>query len=256
LFNFTLKRFGRVTILSAPSQAIAAITATGWLAITPPDFRDWVVAQLQWRGFAGGEGISHAGDDGGAIYVVGEGQVHFSAGFGGDDIGIIGIGLPGTWFGHAPLIGHDLISSAVAASDLLLGALPRSVLRTRLTEHPGDWQWMMLSMAGLFRHMAGAHADMLIADSRRRVAATILRLGGHRHRMHPLSPLVVPPDIVCTQEQLAGAVALSRNTTGKIVRDLEGEGLIDARYGRIAILDAERMTALAGGALQQPGRGF
>jgi CRP-like cAMP-binding protein len=151
------------------------------------------------------------------------------------------------WFGHAPLIGHDLISSSVAACDLLLGALPRSALRARLADHPGDWQQMTMTMAGLFRHMAGAHADMLIGDSRRRVAATILRLGGHRHRMHPLSPLLVPPAIICTQEQLAGAVALSRNTTGKIIRDLESEGLIDARYGRIAIMDAGRMMALAGG---------
>jgi CRP-like cAMP-binding protein len=227
--------------------AIAALTATGWLAITPPDFRDWVVSQLQWRSFATGDGISHAGTDGGAIYVIGEGQVHFTAGFSGDDIGISVIGLPGLWFGHAPLIGHELISSAVAASDLLLGALPRSALRARLAEHPGDWQWMMLSMAGLFRHMAGAHADMLIGDSRRRVAATILRLGGYRHRMHPLSPLVVPPAIICTQEQLAGAVALSRNTGGRILRELEAEGLIDARYGRIAILSPERLEAVANG---------
>jgi CRP-like cAMP-binding protein len=232
---------------SREAAAIAALTATGWLSITPPDFRDWVVSQLQWRSFATGDGISHAGADGGAIYVVGEGQVHFTAGFSGDDIGISVIGLPGLWFGHAPLIGHELISSAVAACDLLLGALPRSALRVRLAEHPGDWQWMTLTMAGLFRHMAGAHADMLIGDSRRRVAATILRLGGHRHRMHPLSPLLVPPAIICTQEQLAGAVALSRNTAGRILRELEAERLIDARYGRIAILSPARLEAVANG---------
>jgi CRP-like cAMP-binding protein len=226
------------------AAAIAAICATGWLAITPAGFRDWALLQLQWRSFAAGEGISHAGDDGGAIYVVAEGQVHFTAGFGVDDIGISVIGLPGMWFGLAPLIGHELVSSAVAASDLLCGVLPRSALRARLAAHPKDWQQMTLAMAGLFRHMAGAHADMLISDSRCRVAATILRLGGHRHRVHPLSPVVVPPAIICTQEQLAGAVALSRNTTGKILRTLEADGLIDARYGRIAILNAERMMAL------------
>jgi CRP-like cAMP-binding protein len=120
-------------------------------------------------------------------------------------------------------------------------------LRARLAAHPAEWQHMTLAMAGLFRHMAGAHADMLISDSRRRVAAAVLRLAGHRHRMHPLSPPLVPPAIICTQEQLAGAVALSRNTTGKIMRDLETEGLIDARYGRIAILDAARMIAMSQG---------
>jgi CRP-like cAMP-binding protein len=60
--------------------------------------------------------------------------------------------------------------------------------------------------------------------------------------MHPMTP---PRLIFCTQEQLAGAVALSRNTTGRIVRDLEADGLISARYGRLAVLDATRLRAVA-----------
>ena len=224
------------------AAAIATISQSGWLAVTPPGFRDWALAQLQWRAYAAGEGITHAGHEDGALYCVGDGQVHFVSGLGMDDIGTGYIGLPGIWWGHAPLLGGERVGSTVASTAMLCGALPQSALRRRLAAHPEDWEQMTRAMAGLFRHSAGAHADLLISDSRRRVAATILRLAGWRHRMHPMTP---PAAIVCTQEQLAGSVALSRNTTGKILRDLEADGLVDARYGRLAVLDAARLRALA-----------
>jgi CRP-like cAMP-binding protein len=224
------------------SAAIATISENGWLAMTPPDFRDWALDHLQWRGYAAGEGITHAGHEDGALYCVGDGQVHFVAGLGMDDIGTGYIGLPGIWWGHAPLLGGERVGSTVASTDMLCGALPQSALRVRLASHPEDWEQMARAMAGLFRHSAGAHADLLISDSRRRVAATLLRLAGWRHRMHPLTP---PPAIVCTQEQIAGAVALSRNTTGKILRDLEADGLIDARYGSLVVREPARLRVLA-----------
>jgi len=39
--------------------------------------------------------------------------------------------------------------------------------------------------------------------------------------------------------------ACRRNTIGKVLRGLEADGLIDARYGRIAILDPRRLRAVA-----------
>jgi CRP-like cAMP-binding protein len=226
------------------SAAITTISENGWLAVTPPGFRDWALDHLQWRAYAAGEGITHAGHEDGALYCVGDGQIHFVAGLGMDDIGTGYIGLPGIWWGHAPLLGGERVGSTVASTDMLCGALPQSALRARLASHPQDWEQMARAMAGLFRHSAGAHADLLISDSRRRVAATILRLAGWRHRMHRLTP---PAAIVCTQEQVAGAVALSRNTTGKILRDLQADGLIDARYGSLAVLAPARLRALAEG---------
>jgi CRP-like cAMP-binding protein len=79
-------------------------------------------------------------------------------------------------------------------------------------------------------------------DRNRRLAATILRLGGHRHRRYPINP---PLAITMTQEELAGTSALSRNTAGKYLREMEDEGLIDCRYGNIRILDPGRLAEIA-----------
>jgi CRP-like cAMP-binding protein len=225
------------------NDARAFIVTNGWLAACPADFREWMAGNLQWRGYAPGEGISHAGDAEGALHCVGDGQVSFVAGLGAEDIGTSYFGLAGTWWGLAPLLGGKRVGSVKAETRALCGSIPISLLRARLAEHPGDWRVISLNLSEVFVVAAGAHADLLIPDSRRRVAATILRLAGHRHRVFRMQP---PTKFACTQEQLAGATALSRNTVGKLLRDFEAEGLLEARYGQIDLRDAAGLAAIAG----------
>lgn len=222
-------------------SATSYIAANGWLASCTPGFRDWMLQQLQWQHYRSGTGISHAGDTEGALYCVADGQARFAAGVGTADIGSSHFGLPGSWWGHAPLMGGKRLGSMVAAGDTLCGVVPMSLLRTRLASHPEDWQAITLGIAELFQLSAGAHADLLIPDSGRRVAATILRLGGRRHRLFRVAP---PVHFLCTHEELAGATALSRNTIGKLLRRFEQAGLVDSRYGRIAILNSPGLRGL------------
>lgn len=214
----------------------------GWLAACPSDFRDWMIANLSWQRFSAGSGITYGGDDQGGLYCVGDGQVAFVASIGSTDAGTGHNGLPGTWWGHAPLLGWARVGSVVASSDTQCGMVRISTLRARLATHPGDWEAISRGIADLFLLSAGAHADLLIADSRRRVAATLLRMGGWRHRVYRLSP---PAAFVCSQETLASATALTRNTIGKILRQLVAEGLIETAYGRVTILDTRLLRAIA-----------
>jgi hypothetical protein len=38
---------------------------------------------------------------------------------------------------------------------------------------------------------------------------------------------------------------LSRQTTNQLLKDLQGQGILNLKYGEIEILDAERLRALA-----------
>jgi Mn-dependent DtxR family transcriptional regulator len=40
-------------------------------------------------------------------------------------------------------------------------------------------------------------------------------------------------------------LSLSRQTTNQLLKDLQGQGVVDLKYGEIEILDAERLRALA-----------
>jgi CRP/FNR family transcriptional regulator, cyclic AMP receptor protein len=229
-------------IVARKRAASAFVAGNGWLAGCGPDFRDWMLGALRWQSVGAGEGISHAGDDGDAMYGVGDGQVYFGTGLGVTDVGTSYFGLPGMWWGYAPLLGGTRIVSAVAAVDSICCSVALSAVQARLRSHPDDWRAIASGLAAFAMQAAGAHADLLIAASDRRVAATILRLGGYRHRMFPA---LAPASFLCTQEELAGATALSRTTTGKLLRGFEEDGLLKVRYGRMAILDPVQMTALA-----------
>ena len=226
------------------NAASAFVARNGWLVACKPEFRDWALANLQWRLYPAGTGISHAGDTEGALYCIGHGPVGFVAGTGVADIGASYFGLPGMWWGHAPLLGGKRQGTILATTETICGALPNALLRARLKSNPEDWREITLGIAELFTASAGAHADFLIPQSKRRVAATILRLAGYRHRLFPTEP---PAQIACTQDILAGATALSRNTVGKSLREFESAGLLDARYGRITLLDAPRLMLLTQG---------
>jgi len=228
----------------SPRQIAAAdrVARFGWLSTCPADFRDWMLANVRWQHFLAGDGVMHGGVTDGGVYCVGDGQVSFVSGLGMPDIGTSHFGLPGNWWGHAPLIGFPRVGSVIASSDTLCGMVPRPLLRAHLAANPALWEQITIGVTGLWVLSIGAHADLLIPDSLRRVAATILRLGGQRHQLFPIAP---PQAIVCTQDMLAGATALSRNTVGKLVRRLEADGLIDARYGRLVILDSRRLQAIA-----------
>lgn len=81
-----------------------------------------------------------------------------------------------------------------------------------------------------------------MTDSRRRVAAAILRLSGRRHTRFPI---LAADEFFCTQDELARASALSRNTAGQYLRQMETDGLVDVRYGQIRIHDAESLAGIA-----------
>ncbi|MNC39222.1 hypothetical protein D3C75_878700 [compost metagenome] len=46
------------------------------------------------------------------------------------------------------------------------------------------------------------------------------------------------------QEQLASMLSLSRQTTNQILKDLQGQGILNLGYGEIEILDVQRLRAL------------
>jgi CRP-like cAMP-binding protein len=222
-------------------SATRFIATNGWLNTCSPDFRDWIVANLKVRIHAVGEVVSHGGDTGGGLFCVAEGQVCFRPSIDVADVQISRFGLPGVWWGHAPLLGGKRRGTVIAMTDAVCGEVPQAALRTRLNEHPGDWRAISLGLAALYIEAAGAHADLLIATSDRRVAATILRLGGYRHCLFAVPP---PAAFACTQDQLAGVTALSRNTVGEILRGFAQAGMVVARYGQIKIVDPARLMTL------------
>ena len=214
----------------------------GWLAHCSSAFRDFMLANLHEQDVSPGVAMTHAGDSEGGFYGLIEGQIAFVTTIGNAGVGVSQFGFPGSWWGQGPLLGNDRIGFATAETACRIGVAPLRLLRAHLINIPGHWEDIAQCMADLFLTAEGAHADAIIPDHRQRLAATLLRLGGRRHRRFPVQ---VPESFVCTQEALAGALGVARNTAGRLCRSLEAEGLIQARYGRLSLVDISRLEVLA-----------
>lgn len=63
-------------------------------------------------------------------------------------------------------------------------------------------------------------------------------------------PVVI--DMPLSQERLAEMLAISRQWTTQIIREMVEDGLLHWRYGRATLLDLERLRVLAGTSVSAP----
>lgn len=214
----------------------------GWLAACPPWFQQWILARIQWRAGSAGSQISQGGEIGDRLWCVAEGQIAYISALSSAEVGASLFGYPGTWWGYAPLYNLPYQISAIGRTDYLVGSVSIPEILGWLAEEPRGWEHFGHGVTNTQAITGGAHQDQLMTDSRRRVAAAILRLSGRRFKRYPV---IAADEFFCTQDELARASALSRNTAGQYLRQMEADGLIDVRYGQIRIHDAERLAAIA-----------
>ena len=97
--------------------------------------------------------------------------------------------------------------------------------------------------------------DLLTANTDRRLAAVLLRVAGadtpDRPKTEPIDPLADPwagpKGVPLTQAILAELANASPHTVARFVERTVKAGLIDWSYGRVRIVDFERLVALAAG---------
>jgi CRP/FNR family transcriptional regulator, cyclic AMP receptor protein len=216
----------------------------GWLAHAAPAFRDFMLANLIEQDVEAGVAVTHAGDELGGIFAMIEGQCQFFTTIGSSGTGMTQLGYPGSWWGQAPLLGMRRVGFVIARTRSRVGIVPLAAVKVHLAEYPAHWEEIAHCYTDLFRQTAGAHVDSIIPDHRKRMAATLLRLGGNRHRRFAVD---VPESFLCPQEDLAGAMGLARNTVGRLLRALAADQLLSQHYGRVRLLDVRRLEALADG---------
>jgi CRP-like cAMP-binding protein len=150
------------------------------------------------------------------------------------------------WMGYGPLLhGTRRVVNAQARTPAWIATFPKSKVIPLLESRPGWWRPFMKLMAIYGDVMSLTAADLLIPKSDLRLAAVLLRFGGARHAAAASAePIRVP----VTQEELAAASNMSRNSTGAILRRFTAMGLVETGYGSIDILDpvALRMLMLRG----------
>lgn len=215
------------------------LTQRGWLAATPADFRTALLSNFRWITVEAGAAITVAGETAGDMYGLARGAVEVTPLWGAASTPMLHIVHPVFWLGYGPMItGHPRQVTAIAKTRTWLAVVPQALVMRLLGEKP-EWWRHFLALAMLYGDVAAnVAADLLIRDSARRCAAVLLRFSGSR--FDDAEELV---DIVVTQDEVAAAANLSRNTAGTLLRKFAQRGLIDQGYRGIIVRKPKALRA-------------
>ena len=224
------------------AAATDTLATTGWLAGTPQDFRDCVLANCQWRRFAAGQSISHGGDADGSPIGIARGSATITTVVGRADTPIIHIMHAGTWFGYMPLFVPDRVVSVVARTDSVLAILPQRLFEGMLARRPEWWRHAGQLPAMQLATALGVIADLTIRDSHERCAAALLQLSEQRLDD---GRCTVDHEVCLSQQELAAIANLSRTSVSAILHGFETAGLIEIGYRAIVIKQPAKLRAIA-----------
>ena len=223
-------------------EGMRILAGRGWLSATPVDFQRAILSRSRWQVLESGEPIQAGGEEFGELIGLAHGAIEMRTILGPSDTPLMHVAHPVFWLGYVPLIlGRPRRIAASAKAPSLLARVAQDAARKILTERPEWWQYF-LQPAIIYGDVSQTvAADLLIRDSERRCAATLLRLSG-RHFAGPddATPIEVP----LTHDELAGAANLSRNSVGTILRRLANRGLIELGYRAVTLRASTALRAL------------
>ena len=226
-------------------QGIALLRDGGWLTATPAEFQQAILPRCDWGCVEVGEPIQAGGEEHGELIGLAGGIVEMRTILGRADTPIMHLAYPVFWFGYVPILtGRPRQIAASAKSLVWLARIPQATVRALLVERPEWWRHLM-QLSIIYGDISQTiAADLLIRDSERRCAATLLRLGGRRFAgPEDKKPVEVP----VTQEELAGATGLSRNSVGTMVQRLKARGLIEPGYRGVIVSAPAALRAFVDG---------
>lgn len=144
----------------------------------------------------------------------------------------------GNLFGEASFFDElPRVSSAIALTDCHVVRISQQDAARELAENPALARAMMKYLARTVRMLSTHVDDMAFQRADRRVIRYLLTL-----------PRDGAGRVCCTQEEIAGAVSVSRVTVSRILGRLTREGLLRPGYGQITLLRPERLRQLWEGA--------
>jgi CRP/FNR family cyclic AMP-dependent transcriptional regulator len=212
-----------------------------WFAGLPGELQGALLGMAQVLQLEPGQRLFRRGDKPGGLYAVVEGAMRIGAVSESGKEALLTLVEPPYWFGEISLFDglprtHDAF--AESASSLLL--LPQGELLALLEAQPRYWRDFALLMSQKLRLAFIALEEMSLLPAAPRLARRLLLIAENYGEGEPRRVLHL------AQEQLALMLAVSRQTTNQILKELEAQGIVRLSYGEIEVLDLERLRRVAG----------
>ncbi|MFN7133411.1 MAG: Crp/Fnr family transcriptional regulator, partial [Myxococcales bacterium] len=149
---------------------------------------------------------------------------------------------PPTWFGEISVFdGLPRTHDAVAEGEAKVLHVPQRAVDALLEREPRWWRDIGLLLTAKLRLAFVTLEDSTLLPTSVRLARRLVWMADgygewlDRHRRV----------LKVRQEQLAMMLAVSRQTTNQLLKELEADGLVKVSYGGIELLDLERIREVA-----------
>lgn len=217
------------------------MSTRGWLSATPADFRQAILSCSRWERLEAGAAIQTGGEEQGELIGVVDGIVEMRSVLGQPDTPIMHLAHPVLWLGYGPIaFDRPRPTAASARTPVWLVRITHADVEKALSARPEWWRHFIKPAITNGDIALTAAADLLIRDSDRRCAAVLLRMSGRRF---PGPEHSKPADVPITQDELAGAANLSRNSVGAILKQLAARGLVELGHRGKIVCDPLALRA-------------
>ena len=227
-----------------PGLEVKDTLLEGWLGGISAGLSDDFLQASRVRHLSDGQAVYNQGDEDRCLFGVASGFVRMFFTMNEQDPLLGHVVGPGFWFGEAGLIlGQGRLMGAVASGPTDLWCLSEVSIDKIVQSNPQAWR-AIAQLAVLNEALAiGAAEDLMIRDSRLRLAAVLLRLANLRNAFQRTLPLLEVP---VTQPELAEAACLSRTVATDILRDFSQRGWVETGYRTKKIQTPAELTSILG----------
>lgn len=190
-----------------------------------------------------GEHLFFRGDAADGLYAVLDGCLRISGVTEAGKEAILSLVDAPNWFGEIALFDRlPRTHNASAEGPTSLLHVPAAGLNRLLAQKPHHWRDIGVLMALRLRLVLIGLEDMALLPAEGRLARRLVWLVETSSMGQGPGPCVVP----ISQAQLGMMLSLSRQTTNQILQTLQDQGVLRVSYGRMEILDRERLMQVAG----------
>jgi CRP-like cAMP-binding protein len=223
-----------------PRAYRACLQGGHWFSALPTALQEVLLAAAQVQRLDAGQRLFRRGDPPSGLYAVVEGAMRIGAVNAQGKEALLTLIEAPYWFGEVSLFDgqprtHDAF--AEGASTLLL--VPQAALLALLERQPQYWRDFALLMSQKLRLAFIALEQMSLLPAAPRLARRLLLIAENYGEGEPRRLIHL------AQEQLALMLAISRQTTNQILKELQAQGIVRLSYGEIEIVDFARLRQAA-----------
>lgn len=226
------------------SRLRSALQADAWFRDCAPELQDVLLALGRERRLLAGEHLFAQGDSSGGLHCVVSGALTVQSDDVDGQMPVLVLLSPFHWFGELSFTdGLPRSHDAVADLPSVVWCVPRAPMLAWLDTHPVYWRDIARLAVGKLRVVYQVFDEEMRRPMSERVARRLWLAvqGWGWRRDNPLR------DVHWSQEQLARMLGSGRPTVNQALRTLEAAGAIRLHYGRIEVLDPERLRRACDG---------